>query len=310
MTGDSIPYLDFPQRVRYLIEREYFDEVALARDEQAFLESINFHYFLGYARNFRKMRPEVKGFSSASISELIEVVRLDQELSCLLFEGLRMLEWRLRAAFVDSYCATHESVNSYHVASTYARDELDQPIHEAVLRQVIRSKEPYIVEHISGRGEYASGDSMAKIDELVSGLPIWSVIDSISFGTLVRMIRHTRRVSEEDEFMWKLVSSAIETPHQMIHEYLVAAHTLRNLVAHHSRLWMRPTTNTPKFPNTYKREKRNAHPKSMYVMILSLSICLLKVPGGKDFKDRVDELLSTSSAFRHGIRQVFIESKS
>lgn len=310
MTGDPIPYLDFPQRVRYLTEREYFDTVLLTRDEQIFLESINFHYFLGYARNFRKMRREVSGFASASISELIEVVRLDQELSCLLFEGLRMLEWRLRAAFVENYCVTHESVNSYHAESTYARDELDQPIHDAVLRQIIRSKEPYIVDHVSSRGGYVSGDAVAKIDELVSGLPIWSVIDSISFGTLVRMIRHTRRISDEDEFIWKLVSSAVETPHQMIHEYLVAAHTLRNLVAHHSRLWMRPTTNTPKFPNAYKRERRNAHPKSMYVMILTLSACLLKVPGGKDFKDRVDAVLSKSTAFSHGIRQVFIESKS
>lgn len=312
MKSPKIPFLTFEQRLAYLIDRGYVKDVTLTDEEDSFLRSVNFHYFLGYARNFRKLRREVDEFRDAGISELIQIVRLDQELAGLVFDGLRTLEWRLRAAFVEHYCATRSATDTYHSVLTYAQDNLDQPIHEAILRQVMRSKEPYILGHVEANAR-ASGIvsltnlQLLEMNELVSGLPLWSIVDSLSFGTLVRVIRETKPLNESDERIWKLVSSSLGTPHQGIHEHLVSAHTLRNFVAHHSRIWMRPTTNTPRFPKIYDKEKRSTHAKSMYVALLSLAVCLRQTTQGKDFKVRVDDLLGRHPAFRYGVKNVFTD---
>lgn len=49
------PFLTVEERVQYLYDREYFAHGSVDDTHRARLAETNFHYFLGYARNYRAL---------------------------------------------------------------------------------------------------------------------------------------------------------------------------------------------------------------------------------------------------------------
>lgn len=98
------PYLTSEQRTEYLVRRGYVELGELSDDAKSFLGRTNFYYFLGYARNFRKLRHDGLIDGDDRIDRVIQMVQLDHEVSTRLFSALRTLEWRLRSALVDHHC--------------------------------------------------------------------------------------------------------------------------------------------------------------------------------------------------------------
>jgi abortive infection bacteriophage resistance protein len=311
---NSAPFLTFDERVLYLTTKDYVVSGQMSDASRDFLSGVNFHYFLGYGRNFRKLRLEQPAYASASLDDLVQIVRTDHELSDLVFRALRTLEWRLRSLYVEHHCAFYDSVGPYMQAGTYNADALDSPIHESIVAQIHRSREPFITEHIAAstaKLALSSRQLTPAEQAMVAGdLPIWSTVDSWTFGTLCRAIQYCKRPSEDDEWIWKKISLDLGTPSKMFPQYLSAVQVLRNLIAHHSRLWMRPTTNTPKFPNRYRSERRATHEKSVYVVLLALADLIAKLPSGRGFKQEVDLLLDSNPLYSIGIRQIFTHSSA
>ena len=49
------PFLTVEQRVDYLYDRNYFERGSVTDEHTRRLSGLNFHYFLGYARNYRAL---------------------------------------------------------------------------------------------------------------------------------------------------------------------------------------------------------------------------------------------------------------
>lgn len=49
------PFLTLDEQVDYLYRKDYFAPNSFLEEDIARLKSMNFHYFLGYARNFREL---------------------------------------------------------------------------------------------------------------------------------------------------------------------------------------------------------------------------------------------------------------
>lgn len=96
-------------------------------------------------------------------------------------------------------------------------------------------------------------------------------------------------------------------------EKLKAATVLRNLVAHHSRLWMRPCADSPKIPKAFPAALRHKiHPKSQYGVFMAVAemLGLSGAAEGKQFLGEVDAILNADDAFKHGIMKVATKPKS
>jgi abortive infection bacteriophage resistance protein len=189
----------------------------LSASAREFLSRTNFHYFLGYARNFRKLREQGMVESDESIDS--------------------------PAKMADS-------------------DRLD---------------------------------AMRKF-------PIWSVVDGWTFGALGRVITEAApRVSDPDHWLWKDIAASFEVANPIFQTQLSSVILLRNLVAHHSRLWMRPTTLTPKAPKLYQTRARACEPKSMYVAWLALASFLKAGGGDQDLLGDIDELVGKDPLYEIGV---------
>ncbi|MGC3995158.1 MAG: Abi family protein [Propionicimonas sp.] len=294
MSTPARPFLTLDERVDYLRRKNYlFDSIPSERAQER-LAGVNFHYLLGYARNYRLLGSTGRVPTDDALDRVFDIVDADRELAISVFRGLRMLEWKLRALFVEHHCALFSPDACYLKANHYRVFKADLPPLAGILEKHIRrSREPYLVEH------FANSDD-------AGALPVWAVVDTWSFGALSRVICETvpatcARQSDERR-LWKEVATSLGVSATTVMGKLEAMTVLRNLVAHHSRLWMRPTAYTPKIPKVFPESLRSSvQPKSMYGAFLTLAEMLGPRDEGRALLAEIDKILSDNAAFRLGI---------
>lgn len=191
------PFLDVGERVQYLHDRGYFNKSAVTDSDRARLANINFHYFLGYARNYRALvgRKEIAVTEAQKRPEdVFKLIELDAEVSAVVHSALRSAEWRLRSLTVQHYCTKYEphgtflGVTQYRETGPGERERLIA----SVLTHIYRHDEPYVSETLP-QAVTAAGTPCPRRYEhttystchsLAAALPLWAVIDSFSLGLL------------------------------------------------------------------------------------------------------------------------------
>jgi Abi-like protein len=308
------PYLTPDQRAEYLVRRGYIEAGELSDEAKSFLGRTNFHYFLGYARNFRKLRRDGLIEGDDRIDRVIEMVKLDHDVSTRLFASLRTLEWRLRSALVDHHCGLYPPTGCFLKTDHFTVMDSEAVPVDVILRdQIARSREPFVLgvfeahENANGRRWLESPRRMTEADRLAAmqDLPIWAAVDGWTLGLLERVVTETKPVLIDDKqrWLWKDVAGTFSVSNQLFQTQLNSLIVLRNLVAHHSRLWMRPTTVSPKKPKVYERVSRDADAKSMYVLWLTLASFLRAGGGDRELIEDLNALISRDPLYERGVKQ-------
>lgn len=304
MTNPAPPYLTLDDRLVYLTRKGYLFGSVPCDEDIARLGRVNFHYLLGYARNYRMLAERGVAPKDDVLHRVLAVVDADRDLSVVVFRALRQLEWRLRALLVEHHCSAFPSNGCYLDRAHYLVFDPSLPsMPDLLARQINRSREPFVVEHL-GRGEPTAD------------LPVWAVVDTWSLGALSRMICESGPGIAADGTelrLWKSVAGSLGVSVPTVMEKLKAATVLRNLVAHHSRLWMRPSTDSPKIPPVFPRALVQAiHPKSQYGVLLAVAEMLgpRKGEDGHSFLNEVDALLAADASYKHGITQVATKTRA
>ena len=142
-----LPSLD-DQR-KYLIAKGYFPQgTTLSDDDRDMLACSNFHYLLGYFRNYNKYKSEGLLPENPGISDVLDIVRMDVEVSSLLYGYMRQSEQAIRATWVDVFC-TYRSPHEYLNPDAYICMNQDRPVDALIkdmMRHILRYREPYVRE--------------------------------------------------------------------------------------------------------------------------------------------------------------------
>lgn len=195
------------------------------RDETAaafFLQHINFYRFSGYAFAFEQSRHV---FIPGTTFEQVRLAyEFDRALRDLITESLEVIELDLRTAVAHTFSQIHGPFG--HTSPSNFMPVFDHPKREYThadwlekLRDEVRRSRNLFVEHFkTNYMEYPD-------------LPIWAATEIMSFGSLLRMykgmlIDDQKRVSTRYGLQPKTLGSWI---HHLVY--------VRNLCAHHERLW-------------------------------------------------------------------------
>ncbi len=198
------------------------DEVAAIQ----FLEHINYYRFSGYGLAFESGRHVyLPGTTFESIRAAYE---FDRALRDLLTEALEIVELDLRTTIAYRYSKTYGAFG--HVS---AKNHYDALSHEAWIKNLRketgRSKEVFINHH---RAKYAQ----------YPDIPIWVATEIMSFGSLSRMYANLLKVDQKSIVMrYRLQPRTLAS---WIHHLVY----VRNLCAHHARLWDRIWDIKPELP--------------------------------------------------------------
>lgn len=145
------PFLNLNERIEYLYRQEYFEKTSISDDDAARIDRLNFHYFLGYARNYRMLVGRgLVGASTKKISDVFAIIDQDHTVSEILYRGIRQAEWALRQAVVKHYCACFDSAGSFLDEAQYLETEVGSSARRvsSVLDQTLRYREPYVSQHV------------------------------------------------------------------------------------------------------------------------------------------------------------------
>lgn len=280
----------------YLVAKRYFPQgIALSDDDRDMLACSNFHYLLGYFRNYNKYKNEGLLPENPDISDVLDIVRMDVAVSSLLYGYMRQSEQAIRAAWVDVFC-TYRSPHEYLNPDAYLCVSQERPVDALIkdmMRHILRYRELYVRERIEawwtsyGKGSSKTPsenfDDWENVEELrkmmQKELPLWSVVDSFSLGLLSHAVvqsyaseTSTESGDAEKLLLYKKTAEYMGVNHKHFEGRLKSLTTLRNRVAHGSRLWMMPTTDTSAKPKIFAKDLREADPKGMLVSFANVAL--------------------------------------
>lgn len=197
-----------------------------------YLTHIGYYRLSAYWLPFERP-PEVEGQRShdfnigVSFDDVLDRYILDRQLRLLCLEALERIEISARASWVNAFALRHGS-HAYLTAGLFKCPYAHAVQVAQVAGEMHKSSEVF-VDHY--RKKYRE-----------PGLaPIWVVAEMLSFGALSKWIQSTRDTEVQKAVMRQLRLPTVEIMHGVLHNLS----QLRNICAHHARLWNR------RFPKKY-----------------------------------------------------------
>jgi len=224
------PWLSYADQVQLLEQRGLV--VADSTAAEQFLSHLNYYRFSGYCLAFEPSRHQF--IAGTTFEQIVEAYQFDLTLRDLVTEALEVVEVDLRAATAYHFGEKHGAFG--HADSTSFFKSFNHTDWLARLqKEASRSSELFVTHFRKNYSEFPD-------------LPIWIVMEVMSFGGLSRMVSGMhksdqkaigKRYGFQAHVMWK-------TTHHLTY--------VRNLCAHHSRLWDRSWAIKPELPkaNSWK----------------------------------------------------------
>ena len=314
------PFLSMDDRMQYLEDKNYFSCGGISPENYRRLDALNFHYFLGYTRNYYKISQRTNLVDFPSIDDVFSVIDSDHEMSTYLYSGLRKAEMYLRASFVYNFCHHYNPV-AYLDLDCYANmggNRIPEALVNDMMHHVLRYREPYVRTRITTAAQNILGSNkppetigewggVERVRGILQDLPLWSVVDSFSLGLLSKAIEMCQvpNGSGKDPF-YKDVAADMGINHNLFLTNIRSLTTLRNSVAHCNRLWMKPTTDTPKKPKKFERKLRNIDSKGMYISFANVALFQTSI-GDTSFLERINEICDKNPLYAFGVKTPLIK---
>jgi len=242
------------------------------------LTAVNYYRLSGYWYTFRRSDNSFK--PGTSFDKVWTTYVFDRHLRLLVMDATERIEIAVRSLM--AYHHAHE-----HGAFAYAKDSLSLPKmspddHSKFLARITeeteRSKETF-VRHFEAK----YGDSHPY-------LPVWMVTEVMSFGSILTFFRNSSSKVKT------AVASEFGMPHKVFESWLLSLNTIRNLVAHHARLWNRVFGLKPiipriaDYPDWHTPVK--VENKKVFAILTICRHCLREIAPQSKWMERLETLLA------------------
>lgn len=184
------------------------------------LSRINYYRLSAYFLAFQYPKDSDKAdlfYTGSEFRHVISLYDFDAKLRRLVFGALEVIEVYIRTQ------VTYHHSQAYEPFGYLSQDNLDcsvevfEKLRKDIKEESERSDEEFI-SHF--KDKYNSTD-----------LPLWSVVEVLSFTTVSRLFT---AMKSKDK---KVMADSIGVNHKVLSNWLHALTILRNICAHHSRLW-------------------------------------------------------------------------
>jgi len=219
------PWLSYANQVQLLQQRGLV--VADPAAAEQFLSHLNYYRFSGYCLAFEASRHQF--IAGSTFEQVVEAYQFDLTLRDLVTEALEVVEVDLRAAsayrFGQQYGAFgHTDQNNFYTAYFRHADWLLRLQEEAK-----RSSEQFVTHFKNHYNEFPD-------------LPVWIAMEVMSFGALSQMVKG---MDKSDQ---KAIGRRYGLQAHVLRKLTHHLTYVRNLCAHHSRLWDRVWAIKPELP--------------------------------------------------------------
>lgn len=209
------------------------DDVAQA---EFYLQHLNYYRLVAYWLPFEADHGTHQFKPGARFSEVLNLYIFDRELRLLLLDAIERVEVSVRTQW--AYQMAHRHGAHAHLDQALARDWTGWVSDSnQLIGEVGRSKERFI-EHLN-----------RTYSEPLP--PIWAVCEIMSLGLLSRQYKNLKPMATRTA-----IASSYGIDQQVFESWLHHLTFIRNICAHHNRLWNREFTITPQLPKSKPRALR------------------------------------------------------
>lgn len=269
------PHLTYEQQADQLLAR------GLIADKQELIEklkSVNYYRLSGYWYPYRN--PDSTFKSGTTLEQVWHRYTFDRQLRLLVLDAIERVEISVRTNLVYHHSKEYGAFGYLNGSSLPHLDKNEFMILQGKLRDVTKQSKAVFVLHF----KRMYGDVHAD-------LPLWMMVELMSFGMMFTFFRGV------DKQIKRNIANEYGIKFGVLESWLYSLNTVRNICAHHGRLWNRILGIKPLIPI---KDKQWHDPISVsndrVFCILSLLRYMLKVAAPQSkWQNRLEMLINNYS---------------
>ncbi|MDJ0626500.1 MAG: Abi family protein [Candidatus Caenarcaniphilales bacterium] len=225
------PFKNYKEQIEILKQRGMiFNDDKLA---ESYLQQINYYRFSGYWLPFEENHSTHKLKEGTSFEQVLELYNFDRQLRLYILDAIERIEVSVRTNWsyqLSLFYGSHAHLNQ-NLAENITHWKTNV---EDLKTEISRSQETFIKHFQNTYNE-----------ELP---PIWVICEIMSLGQLSKW--YGNLTLKEPHEIRKLIAQQYRVRHDIFYSWLANLRVVRNLSAHHCRLWDRRLKTTVKPSNT------------------------------------------------------------
>jgi abortive infection bacteriophage resistance protein len=261
------------------------DRGMLFRDETRayqFLENISYYRLKGYWWDMQKDRI-AHVFSPYSYFEsAVERYNFDRRLRLILFDAIERIEIALRTKIIYYLSISYGAI-WYLDNSLFVEQDKHHKHIKHLQREFSYSQEIFIKDH---RRKHPNTDAEA-----------WKIMEVASMGTLSKFYKNLKHQLPEKSLIAKEMGLNL---HSELSSWLEAIVYVRNIIAHHSRLWSRNMVKRPidninnPIGSWFENDLLAVQKKKPFLIISSMIYLCNTITPNHQTKDKIIELIESN----------------
>lgn len=305
------PALTVAQQLQLLKERG----LTVQDDERAsrFLEVVSLFRLSPYMRPFQHAgNPDHRFHPGASLRQIVTIYRFDTDLRSLVMKAIERVEVATRAC-ISNHMAPEYGAHWYLDQNNFKR----QYDHARLITELTTKRDEEVRHfqrersHIQqGRAdeatqarriEHRKRDNYLRFYALTYSQPelppSWAMLEELSLGALSRIYGGIARDVDR-----KQIAHRFNLPQEVLGSWLHTLTFIRNICAHHARLWNRELAVRPQLPQQANWQLPRAaaqqpHPdKRLFVVLLMLAYMMGQISPDSHWKQQMVALLAEHPA--------------
>ena len=254
------------------------------RTAETIFEKIGYYRLSGYWYPFKQEGDRFE--NGATLEQIVKFYEFDRKFRLLVLNALEKIEIHLRTLITE--VIAHDFGPFGHENSDNFRDDFGT---NRVLNSPLSPHE-YWIEKLHQEAQRSSENFIKHYQARYTDfprIPIWMAVEIMSFGTLSKCFQGLRVDQQRN------ISKVFNVHHSVLHNWIHSLSYVRNVCAHHSRLWNRALSVRAQAPrnddNFMRSHYKNQH--GVYLVVLILRHLTMENLGANDWAKAMVELLKT-----------------
>ena len=210
-----------------------------------------------------------------TFEDVLTLYIFDRELRLLVLDAIERVEVALRAQW------------AHHMAMTYGPHGYLEQGHYSVIRH--HAKDVTDLEKEFNRSDDAFAIHYRDKYDSPKLPPVWMAAEVMSFGLLSKFYSNLKTRADR-----KAIADPFALDEAVVTSFAHHISTVRNICAHHGRLWNKRFTVTmtvPKYPAKLPVAMRDADPRYLHNTLVMLDYLLALIAPGNEWKQRLVSLI-------------------
>jgi abortive infection bacteriophage resistance protein len=253
------------------------------KDVEKALKTVGFYRLRGYS--FQLYNHSTKKYvPGTKFEDILDLYQFDQELSILIFSMISKIEVALRVHLVESLLV-HGDALILQDSSIFKEKKVYWQNMSTIASEIARSNDVFIKHNF---------------DKHEGEVPVWAVVEVLSFGTLSKIIKNLRTgagssystLAANYQYTSKKGNS-VNPSQKMFASWVQGISVLRNMCAHNSRIYNRTIHTTPEILDVDKITPSPAH-NGLYQILLAMKYLRSSDEEWSEFVDELSTLLQNN----------------